>query len=115
MRAFFVAATSKEYRCTLYYCTRPVWQTTVCIYTISQGGPNGLRRTEDGRTFLFRRDDCSSASNDHPLQISSGAQCAVVYRRSDEDPKDWDRIIAAIEETNGVHVTTQDDGSTHIS
>lgn len=43
------------------------------------------------------------------------AQCAVVYRRSDEDPKDWDRIIAAIEETNGVHVTTQDDGSAHIS
>ncbi|MEE3913507.1 DUF1654 domain-containing protein [Pseudomonas viridiflava] len=43
------------------------------------------------------------------------AQCAVVYRRSDEDPKDWDQIIAAIDETDGVHVATHDDGSAHIS
>ncbi|MEE5139132.1 DUF1654 domain-containing protein [Pseudomonas alliivorans] len=43
------------------------------------------------------------------------AQCAVVYRRSDEDPKDWDQIIAAIDDTDGVHVDTHDDGSTHIS
>ncbi|MEE5122124.1 DUF1654 domain-containing protein [Pseudomonas alliivorans] len=43
------------------------------------------------------------------------AQCAVVCRKSDEDPKDWDQIIAAIEETDGVHVITHDDGSVHIS
>lgn len=43
------------------------------------------------------------------------AQCALIYRTPDEDPSDWDQIIAAIEETDGVHVITHDDGSAHIS
>ncbi|MEE4092013.1 DUF1654 domain-containing protein [Pseudomonas viridiflava] len=43
------------------------------------------------------------------------ARCATVYRTSDENPKDWDQIIAAIEETDGVHVISHDDGSAQIS
>lgn len=43
------------------------------------------------------------------------AQCALVYRAPDEDPRDWDQIIAAIEVTDGVHVITHEDGSAHIS
>lgn len=48
-------------------------------------------------------------------QSAQEAQCALVHRAPDEDPRDWDQIIAAIEETDGVHVTTHEDGSVHIS
>lgn len=42
------------------------------------------------------------------------ARAAVIYKAPDESQEDWDQIIEAIVQTDGVYVTFQDDGSTRV-
>ena len=39
---------------------------------------------------------------------------AIIYKASDESQQDWDQIIEAITETDGVHVAFEDDGATRV-
>jgi 5'-deoxynucleotidase YfbR-like HD superfamily hydrolase len=42
------------------------------------------------------------------------AQAAIIYKAPDEAQEDWDQIIEAITETDGVYITFQDDGATRV-
>lgn len=42
------------------------------------------------------------------------AQSAIIYKAPDEAQEDWDQIIEAITETDGVYVAFQDDGATRV-
>ncbi len=46
---------------------------------------------------------------------AQGDRYAVIYKQPDEDQRHWDQIIAAIEDTEGVHVNIQSDGAARIS
>jgi hypothetical protein len=39
---------------------------------------------------------------------------ALVYKAPDESQQDWDQIIDAITETDGVYANVQDDGSVRV-
>lgn len=41
-------------------------------------------------------------------------QAALVYKAPDESQEDWDQIIDAISETDGVYAVPQDDGSVRV-
>ena len=42
------------------------------------------------------------------------AHAAIIFKAADEAQEDWDQIIEAITETDGVYVTLQDDGATRV-
>ncbi|MEQ4308550.1 DUF1654 domain-containing protein [Pseudomonas syringae] len=48
-------------------------------------------------------------------QCAQGDRYAVIYKKPDEDQRHWDQIIAAIDDTEGVHVNIQPDGAARIS
>ncbi len=48
-------------------------------------------------------------------QSAQGDRYAVIYKKPDEDQRHWDQIIAAIDDTEGVHVNIQPDGAARIS
>ncbi|QVI73019.1 DUF1654 domain-containing protein [Pseudomonas syringae] len=48
-------------------------------------------------------------------QSAQGDRYAVIYKKPDEDQQHWDQIIAAIDDTEGVHVNIQSDGAARIS
>ncbi|OSR43159.1 hypothetical protein BV323_00973 [Pseudomonas syringae pv. actinidiae] len=48
-------------------------------------------------------------------QSAQGDRYAVIYKKPDEDQRHWDQIIAAIDDTEGVHVNIQSDGAARIS
>ncbi|MCO8167847.1 DUF1654 domain-containing protein [Pseudomonas sp. 21LCFQ02] len=41
-------------------------------------------------------------------------RCAVLYKAPEEMQEDWDQIIDAINDTDGVHVVFQDDGGAKV-
>lgn len=42
------------------------------------------------------------------------AHAAIIFKAADEAQEDWDQIIEAITETDGVYVTFQDDGAIRV-
>ena len=42
------------------------------------------------------------------------AQAAIIYKAPDEAQQDWDLIMEAITETDGVYVALEDDGGTRV-
>ncbi|OCW20894.1 MULTISPECIES: DUF1654 domain-containing protein [Pseudomonas] len=42
------------------------------------------------------------------------AHAAIIFKTADEAQEDWDQIIEAITETDGVYVTFQDDGAIRV-
>ncbi|MGS0736141.1 DUF1654 domain-containing protein [Pseudomonas sp. GG8] len=42
------------------------------------------------------------------------AQAAIISKAPDEAQEDWDKIIEAITETDGVYVTYEDDGTLRV-
>lgn len=46
--------------------------------------------------------------------VAQKAHAAIISKAPDEAQEDWDQIIEAITETDGVYVTFQDDGAIRV-